>query len=479
MSDQAFREFSFGHCEVLPERRELRRDGKAISLGNRAFDILLSLAVSRGRVISKDELIAMVWPGRIIEENSLESQVSLLRRALGADRAAIRTIAGRGYQLISDTFNSREDASTAQIVNLPASISRLIGRERALDQLEDAAKTCRLITLVGAAGIGKTRLAIELARRLAERAFECVRIADLASVSQSEFVPMVIASTLGLASCGKESWLKTISSHLEQKRVLLVLDNCEHLIDASAGAVDALLRSCPFLQVIATSREALRVEGEYVYRVPSLDVPDPGNDDGIDVLRYSAIQLFEARLSRGLVPSDSRSIALKTKICRRLDGIPLAIELAAARVEVFGIAGVYDRLESLFEPLTTGSRTALPRQQTLSATLDWSYDLLPEKERTVLLGLSIFAGEFTLEAAISVLGVLAVPATVVVDSIVNLVYKSLVVPHTDDPEAKYKLLEMTRIYARRKLSDSPDLEGLSRLHANYVRRQLQAEDELG
>jgi predicted ATPase/DNA-binding winged helix-turn-helix (wHTH) protein len=478
MSDQPF---SFGHCDVSPGRRELKRDGKVISLGSRCFDILLTLASKPGQIVSKDELITRVWQGRIVEENSLESQMSRLRQALGSDRKAIRTVAGRGYQLVADTSGLPAGESAIRVVDLPARRSRLIGRDSDLRELEEMAATCRLITLTGAGGVGKTSLAIELARRLAARFPDRVCIAELAPVTQAEFVLATVASALGLVTTDGDISVESIIFLNQSKRVVLVLDNCEHLIEASAAIVDVLLRTCPFLQIIATGREPLRIGAEQVYRVAPLDVPDAENDDVADVMSYSAIELFEARLCHGQIPSamDPRSVALKIQICRRLDGIPLAIELAAARVEVFGVVGVAERLGSMFEGLLGGNRSALPRQQTLSATLDWSYGLLPAEERAVLLGLSVFAGEFSLESAIAVISSAELPSDCVIDSIINLVYKSLVVPNTAGLEAKYRLPEMTRVYARRKSTEGTDMECFLKRHARYFCHRLQAIDAKG
>jgi predicted ATPase/DNA-binding winged helix-turn-helix (wHTH) protein len=467
--------FSFGRCEISPARRELKREGQVITLSDRGFDLLLALTTTHGRIISKSDLMALVWPGRIVEENTLEAQVSLLRRALGSDREAIRTVARRGYQFVAETQVAAEEPAP-RVVSLPASRSRLIGRDRALEQLVDMAGNCRLITLVGAGGIGKTRLAIELARRLADCFADRVCIAELGSVSQADFVPMTVASALGFAPPDGNPSSGHIAAALDSKHALLVLDNCEHLIDACAAIVDAMLRAAPFLKVIATSREPLRIEGEQIYTVASLDVPDDGSDDSATVMSYSAIRLFEARLSHGQIPSatDAQSVALKARICRRLDGIPLAIELAAARVAVFGLAGVAERLDGLFDVLTGGSRTALPRQQTLTATFEWSYELLAAEERAVLARLSMFAGQFSLDAACAVAGTAELPPATVLDCIVNLVSKSLISPDIAGPKAKYRLLDMTRVFARQKLAESGKLEHFAKRHSEYFCRQLQA-----
>jgi predicted ATPase/DNA-binding winged helix-turn-helix (wHTH) protein len=480
MTEQPSRNFAFGHCEVSPMRRQLKRDGEVIALSNPAFDILIFLAEFPGRTITKNELMARVWPGRIIEENSFEAQVSALRRALGPDREVIRTFPGRGYQFVASARSDSAAVPAPHIVLLPACGSPLIGRDTALDEIAAMTATCRLITLVGSGGIGKTKLAVEAARRIAGRFPDRVCIAELAPVAQAEFLPSTVASALGFTPADGNVSFDRIGAALSTKRVLLVLDNCEHLIDASAAIVDALLDAAPFLHVIATSREALRVEGEHLYRVASLEVPELNEIAGIHeagdvdidiaaVMACSAMQLFEARLGEGQAASasDARSVALKAGICRRLDGIPLAIELAAARVSAFGVAGVWERLTELFSVLTGGSQIALRRQQTLVATLDWSYQLLAPDERTVLARLSVFADQFSLDAAQLVVASTGLATAAVIACTAGLVSKSLLCSDTTRPEATYRLLDMTRAYARRKLIEHAGIQHFSKRHAEY------------
>ncbi|MCW5623528.1 MAG: helix-turn-helix transcriptional regulator [Burkholderiales bacterium] len=457
--------FVFGRCRVDVARRELLLDGRVVKLGGRAFDVLLVLVEARGSLVAKDTLMARVWPGRIIEDNSLEAQISALRRALGAERELIRTVAGRGYQFVGTIADSMEVAtpevpaeSPARIPVLPASLSPLIGRDRALDELMELTSASRLITLVGTGGIGKTRLALELARRLQRDFPDGVSLAELGPIAAAEFVPAAVADALGFPHGAGTASLDRIASTIRSRHILLILDNCEHLIDAAARVVEALLRAGAFTRVIATSREPLRAEGEYVYRVSSLDVPAEEDLDIDDMRQYGAMQLFDARIPGG-VPGAAdndpqwiaRSMAQKAWICRRLDGIPLAIELAAARVPVFGIQGVAERLDDRFQLLAGGSRTALPRQKTLRATLDWSHELLAADEREIWARLSVFAGAFTLESAVAVAGDSAFSPDTVVDCLSNLVDKSLVV--TDASALmRHRLLETMRLYAREKLT---------------------------
>lgn len=481
---------AFGDCLLSPAQRRLTRQGGVVELGERAFDLLLALVDARGSIVSKDQLMARVWPGRIVEENTLEGQMSLLRRALGEDRKAIRTIAGRGYQFIAEVgpapnpnpgVNAAPGPSAAPIAgplatvpaasrnNLPGRVTALIGREVALAEIAELMPPNRLLNLVGTGGVGKTRLAVEAARLIADRFPDGVYLAELASVASAGFLQVALAQALGYSPGDGIDTLQRLAGALQGRRLLLVLDNCEHLVDAVAELAERLLRAAPTLCVIATSREALRAEGEYVYRVASLDLPASDHLQPDEMARYGAIQLFEARLGQMHADKDSaQSAQLMARICRRLDGIPLALELAAARVAVLGLAGVAERLDDRFQLLTNGARTALPRQQTLRATLDWSHELLPALERTALARLSMFATSFSMEAAQLVAADGQLSPDQVFECVANLVTKSLLVADHGGPSPRFRLLETTRVYAREKLRAAGGEEELALRHAHYV-----------
>ena len=328
----------------------------------------------------------------------------------------------------------------------------------------------RLVTLIGAGGIGKTRLGLEVARQHLPEHPDGVWVAELAPLADPGLVAVTVAVTLGLAIPGAES-PERVAAALGTKRVLLVLDNCEHVIEAAARMAEALLRANPFARVMATSREPLRAPGEYVYRVLSLQVPAEGRDEHEELLDTAAVKLFVARaqaLDRRF-NLDARGAPIAGAVCRRLDGIPLAIELAAARTATLGMEGLAARLDDRFRLLTGGHRTALPRHQTLRATLDWSYELLPGIERTVLYRLAVFAGGFSLEAASAVATAAGLGAPEVVDSITNLAAKSLVVVEAASEVTRYRLLETMRAYALEKLSESGELDQVARRHAEYYR----------
>jgi predicted ATPase len=472
--------FEFGHFRIVPQRREVLADGRPMELGDRAFDVLVALIEANGAVVSKHELMSRVWPGRIVEDNNLYAQIKALRRAF-ADRAPIRTVVGRGYQLTGDirVRSAGRDEGTARDVlappptptNLPAPTSDLIGRHVEIGEVIGLVADHRIVTLTGTGGIGKTRLALEVARHLLPQFADGVWIGELASLSDPQLVAVTVAAALGLELISGSVSPERIAAALGAKHIMLVLDNCEHVIDAAAGMVEALLRANPAARVIATSREPLRAESERLYRVPPLAVPADDAQLLQDVLQQGAAALFVARVQATdpHFSPDRRAAAAIAAICRRLDGIPLAIELAAARASTLGVRELASRLDDCFSLLTEGRRTALRRHQTLRATLDWSYELLPESKRAVLRQLSIFAGGFTLEAASAVIANADLLASDVIDRVASLVTKSLVTAEVSGATVHYRLLETTRAYAREKLTEHGELEQAARRHAEYYR----------
>src|SRR5580700_3338417 len=474
---------AFGRFRVLPHRRELLADGRPIKLGGRAFDVLMALIEARGAVIGKDALMARVWFDRIVEENNLQAQISALRAAFGAERKLIRTVPRRGYQFTGEIRilqaderagageAAAEPQSALPPTNLPEPISELIGRDDELREILSLAAAHRLVTLTGPGGIGKTRLGSEVAHRLLPNFVDGVWAIELAPLSDPELVPVAVATALGLELTSGTASPLSVANALRAKKLLLVLDNCEHVVDAAARMAEALLRANPAVRVIATSREPLRAEGEWVYTVPPLSVPAEGSPNGEDPLRYGAVRLFVER-ARAAAPSfslDARVAAATAGICRRLDGIPLAIELAAARAAALGMEGLAARLDDRFRLLAGGHRTAMPRHQTLRATLDWSYELLTEPERVMLRRLAVFPGGFTLQAASAVAADGAIAAPQVVDCVANLVAKSLVTANSGDARVRYRLLETIRAYALDKLAERGEAELAARRHATFFR----------
>ena len=454
----------FGRLQIVPETREIYIDGVSMKLGSRAFELAHLLVEAQGKLVTKEDIIQRVWNGTIVEENSIQVAVSTLRKALGTQRERIRTVSGRGYQLLAEP-QARLPAT--DLNNLPVATSDLIGRATALQEIEQLARKHRIVTLTGAGGIGKTRLGLEASRRLMPQFADGAWLADFGPLSDAMLVTHKVAATLGLEVADNLVSPERIAALVASRHLLLLLDNCEHVIDAVAELTDALTRASSNLQIITTSREPLRARGEGLYRVSSLSVP---LEEGLSceaMLSFGAIELFVARAQatdRTFLP-DEKSLAAIALICRRLDGMPLAIELAAARSATLGINALAARLDEQFRLLTGGFRTALPRHRTLIATLDWSYDLLNEGERHALCSLAILAGAFTLPAASVIARVEGSPEDATLDNIDGLTTKSLIVTDIQDGKIHYRLLETTRAYALLKLTESGNFRLLARRHA--------------
>jgi predicted ATPase/class 3 adenylate cyclase len=348
--------------------------------------------------------------------------------------------------------------------NLPVQLTTFIGREKEVEQIKKRLKKNRLITLTGSGGIGKTRLSIQVASELLSNFPHGVWLVELAPITDTALVIRTVCAALHVTPQGDIPALNALTEYLKSKKVLLVVDNCEHLIDTCAQLCDSLLHACPDLRILASSREALGIDGENAYRVPSLSLPGP--NDGLSTIEESeAVKLFTERAIATLPNFEmAESIApVVVQICQRLDGIALAIELAASRVKLLKVEQIASRLDDAFRLLTGGSRTALPRQQTLRALIDWSYDLLSEEEQTVLRRLSVFMGGWTLEAAEFVCD-----NPNILELLTHLVDKSLVavdLEHGDEP--RYYLLETIRQYAREKLNDSGEGETVRQEHSQW------------
>jgi non-specific serine/threonine protein kinase len=484
--------FQCSGLEVDLARREFRAHGVAVPLGSRAFEIVETLVRSAGEVVTKNELLSRVWPGLTVGDNTVEVHISAIRKALGADRKMLKTVSGRGYRLVgnwTERGDTAPDAAPAPlptvvertiVTNIPLAASALIGREAAVQQLCDMMSAYRVVTLVGPGGIGKTVLASEVARRLLPTVDSDVMFIELVSLSDPDLVPSAIAYALDLKLPGNDTSAAAVARAIGNKKILLVLDNCEHLIDAAAATTETLIRLCPLVAVLATSREVLRVEGEYVYRVPALEVPDGDPTGAADLLEHSAVQLFVARtrVQQADFKVADAEIPNVAAICRHLDGMPLAIEFAAARSVTLGIGEVERHLDDRFSLLSGGRRTALPRHQTLRATLDWSYELLPEEERRLLRQLAAFPAGFTWEAAAAV----ADEAKSTVASLTsNLVSKSLVTLDSGEGDRRWRLLETVRVYAMEKLVGAGEQREARRRHAEFYTdkfRPFGAEDRL-
>jgi predicted ATPase/DNA-binding SARP family transcriptional activator len=354
--------------------------------------------------------------------------------------------------------------------NLPLQLTSFIGRDREVAEIKRLLDSTRLLTLSGPGGCGKTRLALQVATDLAEEFVDGVWWVELAALADFELVPQVVAMALDVRAAAGQSFTETLGNYLQPRHALLVLDNCEHLIAACAHLAEALLQACPNLRLLATGREALGITAETTWLVPSLTLPNDHHLPSVEeLMRYEAVCLFAERAAAAL-PSfrlTEQNAAAVVQVCRRLDGIPLAIELAAARVKVLTAAQIAERLDDCFRLLTTGSRTALPRHQTLRAAIDWSYDLLSDQERMLFYRLSVFAGGWTLEAVEAVCAGAGVEQEDILDLLSRLVDKSLVIMQEHGAKARYRLLETVRQYASEKVTEAGEAEQLHNRHVAF------------
>ena len=481
---------TFGPFRFHPARHLLLEGETLVRLGSRALEILAVLVERPGELVSKDELTARVWPNTIVEESNLKVNVAALRRALGEGRPGrryIATVSGRGYRFVAPVELSEPGSSPAlrstapgHSHNLPVSLTRTIGRADAIDALLEQLPRHRLIAVVGPAGIGKTTVAVAAAETLITAYEHAVRFVDLAPLGDPQFVPSAVASALGLA-IHSDDVVAGLTAYLQDKQMLIVLDNCEHVIEATAFLAERILSSAPDVQILATSRERLRVKGEQVHRLSPLASPPLSSGlTALQALTFPAIQLFVERAAESLEGFElcDADAPIVAEICRKLEGIALAIELAASRIDAFGVRELSTLLEDRFRLLRQGRRTALSRHRTLAAALDWSYEFLPETERTILRRLSVFAGAFTLDSATAVIAGSGILGPEAVESIANLVAKSLVSADVGGAVAQYRLLDTTRAYALQKLAENGELDALERRHAEHHRNLFeQAEPE--
>ncbi|WP_213772720.1 winged helix-turn-helix domain-containing protein [Bradyrhizobium sp. dw_78] len=472
----------FGPFRLFTKQGLLLEGDKPVRLGSRALDILIVLVEAAGELISKNELMARVWPDTNVEPANLTVHIAALRRALSDGRAGNRylvNIPGRGYRFVAPVTVLQAPAAAPPASNnqhnLPACLTPLIGRSDVLGSIDARLSLNRLISVTGPAGIGKTAVALDVAEKLIPDYEHGVWLIDLARITEPRLVPTALASALGLEIRSDNPYPGLITA-LKHKQMLLVLDNCEHLIEASAILTMEILQGARGLKILATSREPLRVEGEQVYRLSALESPSPSALLGAgEALAFPAIQLFVERAAATmnnfeLIDDD---VASAIDICRKLDGIPLAIEFAAARVDTFGVRGLAALLDDRLQLLTGSRRATASRHQTISAALDWSYHLLGEEEQMLFLRLSIFVGGFTLDAALAVAADTDWIASDIADRIASLVTKSLIATDVGSGTVRFRLFEITRVYALSKLEQSGERNAVSRRHAKYYRDLLE------
>ncbi|HEY4081501.1 MAG TPA: winged helix-turn-helix domain-containing protein [Burkholderiaceae bacterium] len=462
--------YVFDGFTLDPSRRSLVREDQGIALGSRALELLIALLEQAGEVLSRDHLTSRVWPRTVVEESSLRVHMAALRRALGdgqEGRRYIATIPGRGYGFVAEVRRRSRNVTVHQAAEAlpgiqpadaqPQRHARLIGRDRALSALTRLLEANRLVTVVGPGGVGKSSVALHWA----EIREQPPCIVDLAKATGEAEVLQSLATALDVAA--STGWASMVSVLRESPR-LLVMDGCEHVIDVAARLAHALLAEVPELQLLATSREPLNVDGEHVYRLEALDLPAKSPRSLDEALEAPALSLLieRARASGNDVDFDDADAAALCELARQLDGLPLALELGAARIRALGLKGMLSRLEDLHGLLNRGRRTALPRHRSLEAAIGWSYELLDETERSVLRALSAFPGTFSLSNAAAVVGAIAACGSIE-EQVLRLVEKSLVLAVPTALQAGsvgdctcYRLANTTRRYAALQLQSNGD-----------------------
>jgi predicted ATPase/DNA-binding winged helix-turn-helix (wHTH) protein len=472
---------SFGRFELRPGERLLTEDGAPLELGARTLDTLIALASRPNEVVSKRELMATVWPDVTVEEGSLRFHIAGLRKALGDGKNGARyiaTLAGRGYCFVAPVTRTEAaraaDAAAPAATFLPARLARMVGREDDIAAIAAELSASRFVTIVGPGGVGKTTVAIAVAHSMLALFQGAVLFVDFGLLSDSRMVPATVASMLGL-SIQSDDALPSLIAFLGNRRMLVVLDTCEHVVEDAARFTARLFLAAPGLHILATSREALRVEGEHVHRLSPLRVPpDDAALTAETALNFPAARLFVERATASGAHLDlaGANATLVADICRKLDGMALAIELAAGRVEAYGLSQIATLLDQRFTLLWSGNRTAPARQKTLQATLEWSYGLLSDAERVVFRRLAIFVGAFTIEAALAVVTSEAADAGWVFAAIDSLVDKSMVMSFPTGAMMRYRLLDTTSAFARLIGIDCAEHAALAARHATYWQHWL-------
>lgn len=473
---------SFGPFRLIASERLLTREGAPVELGARGLDALTVLVSRPNEVISKRDLLAQVWPDTIVDESSLRFHIASLRTALGDGRDGARyitTVAGRGYCFVAPvSILSGPQSVPAEVpttdphATLPSRLTRMVGRADDTRQIAQQLTNSRFVTITGTGGVGKTTVAVAVAHDLIESFSGAVTFIDLSSLTDPSLVAPTVASMLGLST---DDATPSLIAYLRDKRILIILDTCEHLIDAVAALTSRIFVAGLQVHLLVTSRESLRVEGEHVYRLEPLScAPEDPTLTAAATQTFPATQLFleRAAASGSHLSFNDAEAALVASICRRLDGVALAIELAAGRVGTYGLQRTAALLNERLTLPWPGQRTAPPRQKTLHATLEWSYELLSDLERAVLRGLAVFVGQFTLEAALAIITRPNLDQGLVFGAIDSLVAKSMVTARSVGAMMRYRLLDTMRAYVFEGRSDQLELADLAARHATYFRRWL-------
>jgi predicted ATPase len=453
--------YQFGAFELLPRRQLLVHAGTPVRIGSRARALLTVLVENAGELVSKEKLIAAAWPSTFVEDSNLKVNIANLRRALASNDPGqdyITAVPGRGYRFVAPVHRIRMGARE------PPTKIPLIGRADDLAAVRGRLSKGPVVTLVGTGGIGKTALATAAAHAVAADYPDGISFVDLAKISAAEFIPAAVALALGLRTSGRDPLAEVIHA-LEGQRKLLLIDNCEHLLPSVAGAIDRLSTGLEDVRILATSREPLRIRDEHVHRLGPLRTDPRVSPTASEAWAYPAVELFVTRACERTgyewCDADAPSVA---EICRRLDGIPLAIELAATRIGALTPTQLLEMLDDRLRILAYGSHKAPLRQQTLHATLDWSYNLLSDSEAPFVRALSVFSDRFGVEGAIAVAPDDA-PPEMVVDNLSSLAAKSFLVVDWQDNAVTYRLLETMRTYLLERLRCNGEENEARRRHA--------------
>lgn len=495
--------YRFQNNELRPATRQLLVGGQPTPIGARAFDLLLALVLHRDRMLAKHELLDMVWPNLVVEENNLQVQVSALRKVLGS--RVITTVPGRGYRFTAPLellpvvqadkgtlprVQAIELASTgaASTVisagNLPARLPVLLGRDAEVAQLRELVRARRLVSVLGTSGIGKSCLACTVAQQVASSFRDGAWLVELADAPRPSDLPAVMARTLGIHLPQQDDQIAALANRLRGQE-LLVLDSCEHLVESVAALVRHLMDAVPALHVLATSQEALKLSSEWSVRIEALTVPRrdlravPRQQALAHAMSHGAVALFVARV-QAAQPSfrlDDDNLSAVIDICHQLDGVPLALEFAATRVPTLGAQGVQQHLAQRLRLLNNGPRDAPARHRTLRAALDWSHALLNADEQKVFRRLGVFAGGFSLELAQQVASDECIDAWAVLDHLGALVDKSLIVANLR-AVPRYRLLETTRAYAGEQLGAAGEEGAFRQRHARCMQHLIDPRERL-